>query len=74
MTSYQKKILIKKFDDANPFLTKEQQHQLSISLNVSANRIAAWYAHRRFTKRQQQGLLAKREHSEIQSVLFTLIC
>ena len=60
MTPYQIKVLMKEFN-ASPFLKKEQQNQLARLLNVSEKRIAAWYARRRFAKRQE-ALLAKGEY------------
>lgn len=59
MTPYQTNILIKEFN-AHPFLGKEKQHELARSLNVSAKRIGAWYAHRRFQKKEK-GLPIKGE-------------
>ena len=47
---------------ANPFLRKEEQHQLARLLNVSAERIGAWYAKRRFDKRKE-GFPIKSEYT-----------
>ena len=61
MTTYQKGILMKEFK-ANPYLTREIKHQLARSLNVSAKKIDAWYANRRFAERKE-GLPTKSECS-----------
>ena len=61
MTPYQIYILMKEFK-ANPFLKKEEQHQLARLLNVSAKRIGVWYSRRRFEKRKE-GLPIKSEYT-----------
>ena len=47
---------------ANPFPTRQKQHQLARSLNVSVKKIGAWYARSRFEKRNE-GLPIKGEYS-----------
>ena len=51
MTSDQKNILKMEFEN-NPLPKTEEQHQLATSLNISVERIGAWYARRRFLKRK----------------------
>ena len=62
LTLYQNKILMKEFA-ANCYVNEEKQQQLATSLNISAERIVAWYAHKRFEKRKD-GSLTMGEYTE----------
>ena len=61
MTSNQTKVLMEKFK-TNSCLKKEERHQLARALNLSTERIAEWYRHRRFIQRQKE-LWVKGEYS-----------
>lgn len=61
MTSNQRKILLEEFK-ANSYLEEEEKHHMAESLNVSAQSIAVWHAHRCSSQRRK-GLLAKGKYS-----------
>ena len=57
LTSYQKEILVERFQ-ASPYLEKKEIPQLSRSLDISEAKLLKWFNHRR-AKEREKGLLGK---------------
>ena len=61
MTKYQEQTLKERIEN-NPYLGKEEKHQLARLLNISEKRISMWFVNMRKARRIT-GLLAKGEKS-----------
>ena len=63
LTETQKTTLMERFQ-ANEYLTKEEKHELAMSLNITEGKIANWYTRRR-RKNVAEGVLSQSEFSYV---------
>ena len=68
LTSHQKKVLVKTFED-HSYLKRGEKYQLAESLNMNVKRIESWFRNQRFDRRKKE--ILRKYMSEINILMLS---